>query len=294
MLTVLSSESVAPDAGPELSSFRPNLKRHLTELSVHVGCQEPSPRSLEALSFLTALQKLHVEFSRPLRTAPGTGLTLAGLRNMSKQNYVFRLPHLVSLRVTGLCQGELVLSCPKLATAYFKDIRFSYVEVEDAALTSLALEGCQWVHVAAGTLNDQLRNLESLSVKARCVEVDRCLIEVVYRMEHLQRLDYEDFPSGCMPKLFPQSLCHIALSPLGWSQNLPEGLKELRQLRVFNFRGPAWSWKLTRPIAELLPMDQLTVIIFNSTMFVRQQGTGAYSWVLVVPPFCSIRRPHGR
>ena len=119
----------------------------------------------------------------------------------------------------------------------------------------------------------------------------RRLIEDIYRMKHLHKLEYEDFPSGCMPKLFPRSLCHIALCPLGWSQNLPEGLRELRQLRVFNFRGPAQSWKLTRPIAELLPMDELTVIIFNSTMFVRQQGTGAYRWVLVVPPVCSSGPP---
>ena len=126
LLALLSSETTAPGAGPEVSSFKPNLKRHLTELTIHVSCKEPRPRHLDALSILTALQKLHVDFSWPLYTEPGTGPTLAGLRNMSKGKVVFRLPHLVSLHVSGLCQGELVLSSPKLAMAHFKDIRFSY------------------------------------------------------------------------------------------------------------------------------------------------------------------------
>lgn len=256
-----------------------------------MGCKEPRPHTLDALSILTALQKLHIEFSWPPYTELGTGLTLAGLRKMSKETFVFRLPQLVSLHVTGLCQSELVLSCPKLAVAHFRNIQVSYIEVEDAALTSLVLEGCQWIHVATGILNSQVRGLESSSVKAKCVEVGKCLMEDIYRMELLQKQEYEDFPSKCMPRMFPRSLCHLALSPLGWSQNLLEGLKELRQLRVLNFRGPARAWKLTRPLAELLPMDQLTVIIFNSTMFIRQQGTGAYKWVLVVPPVCGIGPP---
>ncbi len=79
-------------------------------------------------------------------------------------------------------------------------------------------------------------------------------------MRQLQVLGYHDFPSTCMPVAFPQSLRNIELTPTDWSRDLPGGLKELHELTKLYFNSKCKSWDITRPVAELLPLDGLRLL----------------------------------
>ena len=72
-----------------------------------------------------------------------------------------KLPNLVSLRLYALCQGVVVVSCPKLAWIRVGSTESLHIKVEDAALQSLCLSGCKKIQLA---LQDQLRSLEGLYV----------------------------------------------------------------------------------------------------------------------------------
>ena len=227
---------IAPGVGPELSSFWASLQQHLIELSLWVCAKEVDGACLGSLSMLTALQRLELYGPHSLSDSPG-------------KTFALKLPHLVSLYVTSLDQGELVLSCPELEIeAEFANSDFLRIMFEDADLDDLVLTKCDDIHVALA--QDHLSKLKLLIVQ-KCSEVGRRLIEEVSQMRCLRTLAYDNFPEACMPTSFPDSLREVFLHPLSWSCNLPRGLKGIQELRIFSFSiKPEFS--MTDPSGTLL------------------------------------------
>ncbi len=126
----LASASVAPGVVPELSSFWARLKRHLTILDIDMMDCTAETQHLQALGMLTALQKL--TFS----AANEDGMD----HNLSGKRLIWSLPHLISLDLSYLEQGEFVLLCPKLTTAKFALINSLCFKLEGALLNSLKLD----------------------------------------------------------------------------------------------------------------------------------------------------------
>ena len=218
--------------------------------------------SLGIVSTLTSLQRLRVywppsycKLQMPSRRKPGPKLVLT-------------LPHLVDLYLEHLEEGELVLACPRLARAELKYGRSLRLNVEDAAMEYLRVKDCYSVQLTMRFPAHQLGKLKELHVSG-CTEIGRHLIEDVALMKCLRKLTYEDFPARRMPCSFPRSLQDIELLPVGWCRDytrtggpkelrdLPEGLKELGELKRFYFYKP---FNMTRPPAELLPVDSLEVV----------------------------------
>lgn len=250
----ISLGSIASGAGPEHSTFWANLKLHLTDLTLQTP-ENSKASHLEILNTLTALQRLQlwwypVDFQQKL----------------SEEKLALKLPHLVNLRMDRLEQAELVLSCPKLAKAWFTLAKSSRIEVNDAALEDIRIDECNRVQLA---MKDQLQNLTDLDV-FRSLEVDRLLIEDVGLMTRLRWLWYESFPAACMPSTFPESLQYIVLAPVNWCHNLPGGLKELHQLIPFTFLTPC---NMTRPLAEFLPMDTLEYLQLHKRKYYLRSTT---------------------
>ena len=239
------SGSNALFAGSEPSSFRNDLKKHLTELSLLLYPHKA--QLFGSVSVLTALQSLELCPMTPGWCGPY-------LRDLKGQKFHFKLPHLLSLRLVHVRNGELVLSCPKLAKAHFQWTDFLRIEVEDAALECLVInDNGNFCFEGPGRHLDKLK---SLSVKD-CGNMVRHLTEDLGEMNCLQKLEYADFPQACMPRSFPQSLQEIELRPCDWFLDLPRGLKELHQLHSLQFDSDCESWEIRRPLAELLPVDKL-------------------------------------
>ena len=246
-----SSGCTPPWAGPELCTFWSDLQQHLTELKLPLYSTRGRSQHMGMLGTLTALRDLDIccemppeEFEAiPLWDMSGEGLTL-------------KLPNLASLQLGYLKHGKVLLSCPKLTEALFEWTDSFCIEVVDAALERLGLDGCKRVQVVFTSPEEQLGSLRTLLV-SRCSEDGQHLIENVAQMRQLQKLKYLHFPAACMPTDFPQSLCKVRLGPTDWHHDLPEGLKELRKLTRISFNSGCKLWDITRPLAELLPFDGL-------------------------------------
>ena len=248
MIFAMASNDGAPSVPSELLLYWAKLKQHLTELTLR-GCpRKGKVQDLEAVGMLKALRKLDVISHVPYKWDPQLDL--------SGETLTLELPHLVNLRWTFLGHGNLVLSCPKLAGAYFDKCESLHILMEDAALTDIMLYGCRETQVEAKSAEDHFPKLEYLTV-VRCKEAGKHLIEYVGQMRRLKNLSYGYFPAACMPKSFPQSLEDITLCALDWRHDLPEGLTELPRLRSFYFTTSSKSWKIARPLAELLPLRGL-------------------------------------
>ena len=255
------SATIPAGAAPELSSFWANVKQHLTVLSLEVTSGEGTTKDIRTLGMLTAL--------RWLRVGGSFSHYDESYVDMSGEVLDLKLPHLVFLRLAFVRHGKLVLSCPKLKKAWFDETKQLDIRIEDAILKYLLLDYCDEVDLAISSPRIQLRNLMVLRVW-QCSEVGRRLIENLKHMARLADMVYEDFPAACMPASFQQSLEHIQLHPLDWRHDLPEGLKELSRPTSFRFRGKRKFWKMTRPLAEFLPVDRLKSLYLGDQKYVRQ------------------------
>ena len=194
----MASGHTSSGAGPQLLSFSKNLQQHLTELSLRMNPKEVRVRHLRALTTLTALQKLQLHASY--------------YQDLERETLALKLPNLVSLHMYAFKQGEIFISCPKLAEAVFKGTKSLDIDLEDAALDNLVLVGCKMVIFNLYSSENQLENLRSLCVIG-CSELGTHLIERVSHMRHLRSLVYRDFPATCMPRSFPHGLQTSELAP---------------------------------------------------------------------------------
>ncbi|CAL5225802.1 g8578 [Coccomyxa viridis] len=131
-LTMLSGGD-APSAIGDPTSFTEELKKRLIELTL-VLYPSKAPL-LENISMLTALQRLE------LRSCFTPGWSGELYRDLAGQTVVLKLPHLTSLWLEYLENGELVVLCPKLAEARFKAMASMRMAVKEAALTNLVVGG---------------------------------------------------------------------------------------------------------------------------------------------------------
>ena len=239
--------STSTSAGPELSSLWANLELHLTDLIISINDMSRA-QHLDTINTLRALHKLWVFWADP-KYFPQ--------RVVPHEKFALKLPHLVNLRMFVLVQGELILSCPQLAIAYIAHAQSLHIKVEEVALERLDLVDCKSFQMEMQYPEPQLERLRNLHV-ADCSEVGRHLIEDVGLMRQLRRLYYGPLPAAYMPSSFPKSLKDLELIPVDWCCDIPGGLKELPKLTQFCFStNLCKSWRTTRPLAELLPMDTL-------------------------------------
>ena len=230
-LLAMASGSIAT-FGKELSSFSTNLRQHLTELSLlrlH-GEKGKAQQHLEALGMLTALQKLGVGWYTP-------HYDLAG------QKFVLKLPHLVSLEMSGIEQRVIVLSCSRLADVFFESTMSVQIEVEGASVDTLTLNWCKDLRPVLHSHEAQLQKLEYLRV-VDCSEIGKRLIDDVGQMRQLWYLEYIDLPATCMPASFPKGLQHLEVLPLTWAYDFPSGIKGLHGLRHLSFYPLYGSWEI--------------------------------------------------
>ena len=275
----MASGSSATGADPELSSFPASLSQHLTKLTLtltpKIVTQNPQAgkvHHLHALGMLTALQEL--ELGCVVR--PDWDRIYCDLAG---EKLIWKLPHLISLRMQLFNQGGVVLSCPKLAKAKFTETISLHVEVEHAALESLTLFECYKFRHTLRSPRDQLQGLRSLDVLL-CNEIGRQLIEDVPCMRQLQKLKYGapfGFPAACMPACFPHSLQKLELVPQSWACDLPGGLKELHELTCLRFQvaPQCTSWVIVQPLHELLPFDCLEILELGSRFYSRREDLEA-------------------
>lgn len=232
----LSSGCRIPGAGPELSSFWPNVQQHLTELSLQLYPEEAVEghmQNLEALGTLTALQKLEVwcivpeEWSEESREWPEEPLEWSegplAIRSMSGESLTLKLPHLTLLRLHYLMDGVIYLSCPKLTIARFEETNSFCIEVHEAALERLELDDCRGVQCMIRSPEDQLQSLKHLVVVG-CSEEGHCLIESLAHTRQLETLIYKGFPETCMPTEFPEGLRKCEINPIDWERGHARGL----------------------------------------------------------------------
>ena len=257
----MSSESIAPGASPEHISFWTSLKHHLTSLRLVVCAGKARAEHFGALGMLTALQELSIGSAFPPSSYEAEDKNPR--RDLLGQKLALKLPHLTSLEFQCFKHVELILSCPKLATVEFLENRSMHIILEDAFLQSLGLVKCKKVMFAMHAPENQLQHLDTLCVRD-CSEEGGYMIESVGLMKNLRALHYTDFPAACMPSAFPQKLEEVALYPLGWCDDLPEGLRGLQKLKSFHFNTTCTSWKVSRPLAELLPMASLRCLTLAS------------------------------
>ena len=264
-LTMLSGGD-APSAVGDPTSFTEELKKRLIELTL-VLYPSKAPL-LENISMLTALQRLE------LRSCFTPGWSGELYRDLAGQTIVLKLPHLTSLWLEYLENGELVVLCPKLAEARFKAMASMRMAVKEAALTNLVLGGCEGVQDLVESLKDKLQSLQSLTIWY-CHDVGWQVTEAMCKMPYLQTLEYGELPAGCMPSSFPPSLRELELCPDDWCLDLPGGLKKLHKLRKFKFDTECESWEITRPLDELLPVDSLEGLRLGCYIL---DCTGAKAW----------------
>ncbi len=244
----------APSAIADPLSFKEQLKKHLTELTLVLYPYKA--HSLGNVSMLTALQRLEL----PIHFTPGWYGPL--MRDLEGQKIVLKLPHLVFLRLDFFRNGELVVICPKLAEARFRAMASMRIEVEEAALSCLSLAGCDRVKGLVESLKDKLQRLETLIFR-HCGDVGVHLTNDICKMTCLQTLKYTGFLAACVSSSFLQSLHEMQglhelnLCPNDWPLDLPEGLKGLHQLKMFRFDSNCVAWEIRRPLNELLPVDNL-------------------------------------
>lgn len=258
----MSQGSIGFGSGPAISSLWTDLQHHLTglRLELHPG---KGNAQLGGLGMLTSLKNLTI------------GRWHHSERDLSGEEVVLMLPNLACLFVSGFQDGKLVLSCPRLDQAKFINTSsFQVTMVEDSGLKCLMLANCEEISFARDLRKSHFEKLNSLEVSG-CTETGRHIIQDVSRMQNLEWLHYRDFPAACVPESFPQSLRSITLSPLEAHCELPEGLKELTNLTELRFGSYNMSWDFTKPLAELLPLDNLKSVSLGSSSFVRKDNV---SW----------------
>ena len=254
-----------PSAVLNPSLFREELRKHLTELSLLLYPHEA--QCFGNVGMLTALQRLEL--------LPMEGVWCGPVRRkLAGQKLDLKLPHLVSLRLFYLENGELVLTCPKLAEAQLQGMASMRIEVKEAAMNRLVLHGCGGVQNLVESLKDKLQSLESLSIDY-CADVGRQIIEDLCQMTSVQTLEFRNFTAACLPRSFPQSLLKLKMFTFyKWHVSLPEGLKELHRLKSFQCDVER-AWEITRPLEELLPVDNLEEIQLGCHTL---DCTGAKAW----------------
>ncbi len=277
------SAAFIPGTWPKLSSFWTALKQHLTGLTL-----ETDPYTFDkgqlvgALAMLPALQRLQLERYK-FEVLDKFGLRSGSYLDLLWEEFALKLPHLVSFRLEGFERGQLVLACPKLAVLELKGIKEVHLQVQAALLKSLKLDDCKRVHFAMNPVEEQLQDLENLCIKL-CSQIDSQLIEGVGRLNSLRRLEYTCSPATCLPQSFPQSLCSVDMMICYWPCNLPKGFKELRGLEDFSFRTSDQSWRITVPLAELLPMNKLKNLQLGFRQYIldgwKLQGEGIDTKIL--------------
>ena len=90
-------------------------------------------------------------------------------------------------------------------------------------------------------------------------------------MRNLKNLELLDFPSEHISKSLPQSLRELCLAPYDWRQDLPRGLKDLRNLEEFQFQSARKSWDITRPLGEFLPIHSLKCLKLGAKTFSKEE-----------------------
>ena len=236
----------------------------MTELTLRLHPKQGKAQHLGVLGVLEALRKLDVACAGPSYRWPRV------FHAVARGKLALTFPHLVSLRLCNLKQGEIVLSCPKLAMVTFTQTDFLHIMVRDAALEKLTLVECKYLKLTLSPLEVRLRSLKYLHV-SECDEEGRPLIEDVAHMRQLQRLEYENFPATSMPTSFPQNLRDVELLPLTWVCDLPRGIRELHNLRYLFFDAHYGSWEIVRPLCELLPIDCLEKLQLDDAYYSSRQ-----------------------
>ncbi len=279
----MASGSADTHACPVLSSFSANLRQHLTELTLNLGyARHPKEDhlgligNLSVLSMLTALQKLEVgdmdvcTLFRPLG------------HNLFKQRLALELPNLVSLHISALSHGVLLLSCPKLAKLKCVAMESVRLEVKEAALDNLVIQRCHDVQVRCSSPEDQLQNLVSLHV-SQSRETERPLIEDLSHMRRLQTLVYTAFPVESMPTSFPLGLESLSLCPNEWFGEIPEGVEKLHSLKFFHlnpimgYRFENYPyWNTPELELELLSLESLEELRLGELQFERSDDGSSW------------------
>ena len=219
-------------------------------------------RDLESLAMMTALRRLEIEPSNILSSLAWKSVALI-------------IPNLVHLELSGIEEGELTLSCPKLDELRVVDSNYLHIKVETTALNVLKVRDNEDVHIDLPP--DQLQRLRSLHYGGPNM-VDRHLIKDMRQMTTLQELEFEDCLAECFPSSYPQSLRKLSIQPWQWCKDLPRGLKELRNLEDFSFICTCKTWDITRPLEEFLPVHGL-----KSLEYVLTKGDRVYC-VSAEPP----------
>ena len=239
-----------------VSSFRTNLEQHLAELDLELSESSPQTvgaQQLGALGRLKALRRLQLGWGGP---SPACLRELHPYRNMAGEKLCLKLPHLVSLRLSTFKQCEILVSSPKLAEVQVYDTESLHIVLEACALEDVTLMRCESIQLTRTSPQQQLQNMKCLLVTDSC-EVGRHLIEDISHMRDLQELYYFQVPAECMPGNFPERLRRVRLHTTDWCYGLPGGLKDLPVLEHFHFYSDDVSWRITQPLAELLPLDNL-------------------------------------
>ena len=265
LFRLISSGAFLIGEGLAHATFATSLNQHLTELNLQMSPGDGATHVLNSLGMLSALQKLKLDCA-----SWQLGWSTAPARvNLRGKKLPLNFPHLVSLQIDCLEQGELAISCPTLAEAVFARTSDLCIVVNNAALTHLRLYNCSKIKFAMTPPKNHLQGLRSLSVKG-CSGIGRRLIEDVGHMGQLHCLSYKHLPASRMPTSFPQSLRELSLCLTGWVCDLPRGLRNLHQLRVLRIQTHCRPLKLTRPWHEQLPMDSLDYLWLDGDIYKRQ------------------------
>ncbi len=240
---------IAYGASSKLDSFQANLTQHLTDLELKVDLGVNGAQDLESLAMLTALQRLEVQPYKSTSSPRG-----CPHYEMAWKSVALRLPNLVSLELSGIAEGAFILSCPKLEILRVDNSWLLHIKVEKAALDVLEVRELEDVRIDLPV--EQLQRLRSLYYGGPNM-VDTHLIEDMRQMTALQELEFEDCLAEYFPSSYPQSLQKISIQPWQWCQDLPRGLKDLRNLEDFSFMCTCKTWDITKPLAELLPVHGL-------------------------------------
>ena len=265
-LTTSAIARNGPDAdrgsGSYWATYEANLIHHLTKLRLIVDIGPNKEQDLETLSIFTALRTLKITSHYKLATCRHP------CHDLSEQRVALRLPNLVELELSYLQDGELILSCPKLADIHVEETKSLDITIESSALVWLSLTNSDDLSFNAPA--DQLQELQDLSVRG-CWEVwPNELLEDVCHMRSLQHLEYLDISTECIPSSFPQSLQTVAFRSYDWKQDLPTGLHDLPSLKTFRFDSECKTWEITRPLADLLPVLNLERLVLGSQSFLPE------------------------
>ena len=265
---MMASDLIPNGDWPEPLSFSASLRLRLTELSLRLYHRTFEVGHLEALNMLTALQKLEIGNVQP-GTRPSWCVHHC---NLAEKRLDLKLPHLVSLGMYAVKHSTIVLSCPKLAEAIFRLTAFLEIQVKDAVLDRLEFSSCKDIQFVILSPEEQLRNLRSLHV-LKCGVIGGSIFDDVSHMSYLETLVYLDFPATSMPSTFPQGLQTLQLAPFVWTDNVPRGVEELHELKLFNFVPFVYKvtqpWYKTQPAADMSSIDSLKDLRLGHCRYIR-------------------------